>query len=73
MTDKAHPGSPPPSLDRRFLVFLGPLVLTNILQALTGTVNHIYVGRLLGAGSLAAVASFMPPVSLSPLEPPGVV
>lgn len=60
MTDKAHPGSPPPSLDRRFLVFLGPLVLTNILQALTGTVNHIYVGRLLGAGSLAAVASFMP-------------
>ena len=52
--------SPSPSLDRRFLVFLGPLVLTNILQALTGTVNHIYVGRLLGAGSLAAVASFMP-------------
>ncbi|KRD46269.1 MATE family efflux transporter [Acidovorax sp. Root275] len=69
MTDKAPPHSPAPvppavaaplSLDRRFLVFLGPLVLTNILQALTGTVNHIYVGRLLGAGSLAAVASFMP-------------
>ena len=61
MTDPAHPGSSPaPSLDRRFLVFLGPLVLTNMLQALTGTVNHIYVGRLLGAGSLAAVASFMP-------------
>lgn len=51
---------PSPSLDRRFLVFLGPLVLSNILQALTGTVNHIYVGRLLGAGPLAAVASFMP-------------
>ncbi|WP_298208751.1 MATE family efflux transporter [Acidovorax sp.] len=58
-----HPlpdGAPAPSLDRRFLLFLGPLVLSNILQALTGTVNHIYVGRLLGAGSLAAVASFMP-------------
>lgn len=42
MTDPAHPGSSPaPSLDRRFLVFLGPLVLTNMLQALTGTVNHI--------------------------------
>ncbi|RQO82582.1 MATE family efflux transporter [Acidovorax sp. FJL06] len=52
--------TPTPSLNRRFLVFLGPLVLTNILQALTGTVNHIYVGRLLGAGPLAAVASFMP-------------
>ena len=24
------------------------------------TVNHIYVGRLLGAGPLAAMASFMP-------------
>ena len=34
MKDPAHPDSPPPSLDRRFLVFLGPLVLTNILQAL---------------------------------------
>src|SRR3989338_10710181 len=31
-----------------------------MLQALTGTVRHIYVGRLVGAGSLAAVASFMP-------------
>jgi putative MATE family efflux protein len=68
MTDHQAPhGSPatapptaPHSLDRRFLLFLGPLVLTNILQALTGTVNHIYVGRLLGAGALAAVASFMP-------------
>ena len=60
MTTPSPSPSPSPSLDRRFLVFLGPLVLTNILQALTGTVNHIYVGRLLGAGSLAAVASFMP-------------
>lgn len=60
MTADKNDVAPAPSLDRRFLVFLGPLVLTNILQALTGTVNHIYVGRLLGAGSLAAVASFMP-------------
>ncbi|MFN4117740.1 MATE family efflux transporter [Acidovorax sp.] len=61
MTDPTPtPAAPAPSLNRRFLVFLGPLVLTNILQALTGTVNHIYVGRLLGADALAAVASFMP-------------
>jgi Na+-driven multidrug efflux pump len=62
MTDKNLPSSPAsvppvpppsPSLDRCFLIFLGPLVLTNILQALTGAVNHIHVGRLLGAGSLA--------------------
>lgn len=61
MTDPTPtPAAPAPSLNRRFLVFLGPLVLTNILQALTGTVNHIYMGRLLGADALAAVASFMP-------------
>ncbi|MDH4418407.1 MAG: hypothetical protein QE485_14380 [Acidovorax sp.] len=43
LTDPTHPGSPAPSLNRRFLVLLGPLVLTNMLQALPGTVNHFIV------------------------------
>ncbi|MFC5500552.1 MATE family efflux transporter [Caenimonas terrae] len=45
---------------KTFGVFLGPLVLTNMLQALSGTLNTAYVGRMLGIGALAAVASFTP-------------
>ena len=45
---------------KTFLAFLGPLLLTNMLQALSGTLNNIYVGQMLGVGALAAVASFFP-------------
>jgi putative MATE family efflux protein len=45
---------------RRFLVFLGPLVLTNVLQALGGTATTIYLGKLLGTRALAAAVSFFP-------------
>ena len=54
------PVSSPRPLWKTFLVFLGPLVLTNMLQALSGTLNSIYVGQMLGIGALAAVASFFP-------------
>jgi len=40
--------------------FLGPLLQTNMLQALSGTLNNIYVGQMLGVAALAAVASFFP-------------
>ena len=50
----------PRPLWKTFLVFLGPLVLTNMLQALSGTLNTIYVGQMLGIGALAAVAAFFP-------------
>jgi putative MATE family efflux protein len=45
---------------RRFLVFLGPLVLTNVLQALAGTLNNIYLGQMLGTRAMAAAVSFFP-------------
>jgi putative MATE family efflux protein len=45
---------------KTFALFLGPLVLTNMLQALSGTLNNIYVGQMLGVVALAAVASFFP-------------
>ena len=55
------PAAPSPRpLWKTFLVFLGPLVLTNMLQALSGTLNNIYVGQLLGIGALASVAAFFP-------------
>lgn len=45
---------------RRFLAFLLPLMLSNVLQALSGTINNIYVGQLLGVDALAAVSIFFP-------------
>lgn len=54
------PARPPRALWLGFLVFLGPLVLSNVLQALSGTLNAIYVGRLLGAPAMAAVGGFFP-------------
>jgi putative MATE family efflux protein len=43
-----------------FGVFLGPLVLSNMLHALSGTLNNMYVGQMLGVVALAAVAGFFP-------------
>ena len=55
---------PPATLTRplwqTFLVFLGPMLLSNILQALSGTINNIYVGQMLGVRALASVAVFFP-------------
>ena len=45
---------------QRFAVFLMPLMAANILQALSGTVNAIYVGQLIGVEALAAMATFFP-------------
>ncbi|WP_134724673.1 MATE family efflux transporter [Paracoccus luteus] len=45
---------------RAFLVFLLPLIGQNILQSLSMTINAIVVGRMLGTGALAAMATFMP-------------
>ena len=45
---------------RRFLVFLAPLFVTNVLQALSGTLNNIYLGQLLGTRAMAAAVSFFP-------------
>jgi len=45
---------------RRFVVFLVPLMASNILQALSGTINSIYVGQMIGVEALAAIATFFP-------------
>ena len=55
---------PPPAdglpLWKTFLAFLAPMLLSNILQSLSGTLNNVYVGQMLGVGALAAVSSFFP-------------
>lgn len=45
---------------QRFLVFLLPLMLSNILQSLSGTINNIYIGQMIGVEALAAVSVFFP-------------
>lgn len=52
----------PPSrpLWQRFVLFLVPLMASNILQALSGTINSIYIGQLIGVEALAATATFFP-------------
>lgn len=45
---------------QRFTVFLLPLMLSNILQSLSGTINNIYIGQMIGVDALAAVSVFFP-------------
>ena len=56
-TAVAAPARP---LWRVFLVFLGPMVLSNILQGMSGTINSIYIGQMIGTRALAAVAGIFP-------------
>ncbi|RZL58527.1 MAG: MATE family efflux transporter [Variovorax sp.] len=59
MTDTRLPHAERP-LWKSFLVFLAPMLLSNVLQSLSGTLNNVYVGQMLGVGALAAVSSFFP-------------
>ena len=45
---------------KTFLVFLAPMMLSNILQSLFGTINNIYLGQMIGVDALAAVSGFFP-------------
>ncbi len=43
-----------------FLVFVGPMMVSNILQSLFGTINNVYLGQLIGVNALAAASSVFP-------------
>ena len=58
----ASPPPKSPSLWRVYLMFLAPMVLSNILQGLSGTLNGIYIGQMLGTHALAAVSGMFPVV-----------
>ncbi|MHB8363612.1 MAG: MATE family efflux transporter [Vulcanimicrobiaceae bacterium] len=49
---------------RLFLVFLAPLMLSNVLQSISQTLNSIYLGRMIGVLALAAVSAIFPIVFL---------
>ncbi|WP_315836581.1 MATE family efflux transporter [Bradyrhizobium prioriisuperbiae] len=50
----------PVPLWRTYLAFLLPMMLSNILQALFGTLNNVYLGQMIGVNALAAVSVFFP-------------
>ena len=50
----------PPLMWKAFLVFLGPMMASNILQGLSGTINNVYLGQMLGVGAMASVSAFFP-------------
>ncbi|MGY3547065.1 putative MATE family efflux protein [Bradyrhizobium sp. USDA 4472] len=52
--------SVPKPLWQTFLRFLAPLMLSNALQSLFGTVSNVYVGHMIGVDALAAVSIFFP-------------
>jgi len=50
----------PRPLWQTYLLFLAPMVLSNFLQSMSGTVNSIYIGQMLGTQALAAVSGMFP-------------
>jgi putative MATE family efflux protein len=57
---KGKPMSAPKPLWQTFLRFLAPLMLSNALQSLFGTVSNVYLGQMIGVDALAAVSTFFP-------------
>ena len=45
---------------RTFIVFLMPMMATNALQLLSGALNGVVIGRMLGVHALSAMAGFFP-------------
>ena len=45
---------------RAFAAFLGPMVVGNVLQGLSGTFNSVFLGQMLGTRALAAVSAVFP-------------
>ncbi|MDN3276996.1 MATE family efflux transporter [Frankia sp. RB7] len=52
--------SAPKPIWKGFLRFLAPLMLSNALQSLFGTVSNVYLGQMIGVDALAAVSVFFP-------------
>jgi putative MATE family efflux protein len=43
-----------------YLIFLVPMMMANVLQSLSGTLNNIFLGHMIGVKALAAASSFFP-------------
>jgi putative MATE family efflux protein len=54
------PVTPQRPLWRVFLIFLTPMMLANVLQSLSGTINNVFLGHMIGVEALAAATVFFP-------------
>ena len=54
------PATAPKPLWRTFLVFLAPMMAANVLQSLSGTINNVFLGHMIGVEALAAATVFFP-------------
>jgi putative MATE family efflux protein len=43
-----------------YLLFLVPMMMANVLQSLSGTLNNIFLGHMIGVQALAAASAFFP-------------
>lgn len=60
MSDVKSPTLSARPLWKTFLLFLAPMIASNVLQGLQGTINSVFLGRMIGVNALAAVSSFFP-------------
>ena len=61
-----RPGGPAPRpLWRSYLAILVPMILTNVLQAASGTIDGIWLGQMLGVDAVGAVSAFFPVLFLA--------
>src|SRR5262245_6440916 len=49
-----------PPVWKMFLMFLAPMMVSNILQSLSGTINSVFLGHMIGVSALAAASAFFP-------------
>jgi putative MATE family efflux protein len=54
------PAAVQPQVWKVFLMFLAPMMVSNILQSLSGTINSIFLGQMIGVRALAAASAFFP-------------
>lgn len=50
----------PQGLWRSYMLIFLPMLLSNVLQAASGTLNGVFVGRMMGVDALAAMSAFSP-------------
>jgi putative MATE family efflux protein len=57
---RSHAGPDTRPLWRVFAGFLGPMIVGNVLQSLSGTFNSVFIGQMLGTRALAATSAVFP-------------
>jgi putative MATE family efflux protein len=60
MPSSTHAGQAQHPVGKVFLAFLLPMMAANILQSLSGTLNNIFLGQMIGVQALAAASAFFP-------------